>query len=475
MMPGESRSFGPRLYAAVALFFALFTLYGSYVPFRYHDRDFDEAVDSYRSILSQGVKPVSRSDWAANVMLGVPLGFCLLGMIRVNRTHRLQTMMWGIGITFGCAGFAALVEFGQLFFHGRTCAGSDIMAQAVGALIGVLTWSMFGNWFTDQLRNALRNPHLSGGATRILAAYVVLLAAVQWLPLDLTASPHTLYKRLRDNTTWNPFGELIHSPVKPLVNEWEKIGAWCELFMLAVPVGLLLAPAFRSRARTGTVILGSIALGSLSELGQVFVQSRHPSMTDVIIIAGAVLLSWKLSVHLGTQQARKFRYEWLLALTQFWFLLMAIMHWQPFEFRPLMLDQNWQHVSWMPLSGQSEKNYLWALNEVLTKFLIFTPMGALVVWTARHPENRQTVLLAAGIVAGFATILEIGQLCTPTRYASPTDVLFGLVGGWIGGEIVRRMMVGHLHIVVSTQQEPWWTKDPTRAGIGANVMESRPL
>ncbi len=475
MMPGESRSFGPRLYAAMALFFALFTLYGSYVPFRYQDRDFDEAIDNYRSILSQGVKPVSRSDWAANVMLGVPLGFCLLGMIRANRTNRLRTMMWGIAITIICAGFAALVEFGQLFFQGRTCAGSDIVAQAVGALVGVTTWSLFGNWLTAQLRNALRNSHLSGGATRILAGYGLLFAAVQWLPLDLTASPHTLYKRLRDSTTWKPFGELLATSEKPVVNEWEKIASWCELFMLAVPVGLLLAPALRSRARTGTVLLGSIALGLLLELGQVFVQSRHPSATDVIIIVAAIFLAWKLSAHLGTQQARDFRFEWLLGLTQFWVLLLVILHWQPFEFRPLMLDQNWQRVSWMPLSGQSEKNYLWALNEVLTKFLIFTPLGALYVWANRHPEKRNTVLLAAGIVAGFATILEIGQLSTPTRYASPSDVLFGLVGGGIGGEIVRRMMTGSLQIVVSTQQVPWWTKDPIQSGIGATVMESRPL
>jgi VanZ family protein len=45
--------------------------------------------------------------------------------------------------------------------------------------------------------------------------------------------------------------------------------------------------------------------------------------------------------------------------------------------------------------------------------------------------------IAVGVLA--ATIVEVGQLALPTRVASPTDLIFGAAGGWLGAATALRL------------------------------------
>jgi len=438
---GNPISLGRRNFALLLVGVVLFTLYGSYVPFRYHYRNWGDTVAAFQWAMSERLWPESRADYGANMMLGYPFGFFLLGWLRVDRLNRIMTTL-GVALALLplCASFAAVVEFGQLYFSGRTCAGSDVVAQTLGATLGMATWTVAGQWLTSQARQALAHPNLSGGAVRLLGGYLALLALVEWLPLDLTASPADLYRRVRDGyVTLMPFGELNSHTVDPL----KKGQDWCELLLLHVPVGMLLI-AVGGRWRrweSWTLVLGfGLAVGLVLETGQWFVVSRHPSTSDVLISATGILLGWAATRALVEPSARRLPLTYTTAYGAVWLVLLGVVHWQPFDFDIDLVGARLSRVDWLPLSGQAEKNYLWALNEVLAKFMLFPPLGALVVWASAKPELRSAEIFGATLCGLVAGLLEVGQLATPLRYGSPTDVLFGVVGGWLGAAMMRRVL-----------------------------------
>jgi VanZ family protein len=422
-----------------------FIAYGSYVPFHWRPRPWGEAVAAFEWVLRTRAVPDSRSDWAANVALGVPLGFALLGLLRVDRRGAGGTAVAAAAVVPACGLFAAAVEFGQLFFYGRTCSGSDVWAQGLGALVGAAAWAARGQWATDRLRSALAADAVKASTAPLLAGYAAAVGLVQGLPFDLTASPKEIYRRLTDpeKVTAVPFAELADRPGGRRVSDLKKVADWCELFALFVPAGLL---ATGLRGRFGTVnglpfVAGcGVAGAAATELLQVLVMSRHASATDALIGGLGFTAGWAAGLAAADRGVRRRRTEVAVAAGQAWFALLAVVHWQPFDFYPALLAARVRVADWLPLAGQASKNYLWALNEVLSKFLLFVPLGAAAVWGSRRHHERSRAAGAAAVCGAAAAALELGQAMIPTRYFSPSDVLFGLVGGFLGGEVTRRVL-----------------------------------
>jgi hypothetical protein len=75
-------------WALLGLAFLLFAAYGSLVPFRLRALPFDAALASFREVVAHPLfLRFSRSDVVANVLLFVPVGFCLTGSLRLGRTR----------------------------------------------------------------------------------------------------------------------------------------------------------------------------------------------------------------------------------------------------------------------------------------------------------------------------------------------------------------------------------------------------
>jgi VanZ family protein len=462
--------FGSRAYALFALGMVAFTLYGSYVPFRYRARPWPEVVDSFQWAMENRLALESRSDWVSNCMLGIPLGFCLLGALRVDRTSRSITALVGLAILPLCVAFAAVVEFGQLYFPGRTCAGSDVWAQGIGAIIGIFGWILWGQWGTDKIRGAFGQPGQQGNTAVLLLGYGFFVMIVQLLPLDLTISPSTLVHKARDSSevTIIPLGEFDWEPGKPVLDKGKKVQDWLELVALCWPLGALLTGLpgkWRSLNGLPRVFGTALLFSGFLELGQLTV-SRHPSITDVIVLTFGILLGWAMALALADRGVRKYRLEVALILGQLWFVALALIHWHPFDFVPELLGDRLHDLDWMPMAGQASKNYLWALNEVLTKFTLFFPIGALSVWSRKSSALRPSLLVPVLLSGVAAAILEFGQAIIPNRIASPTDVLFGFVGGWIGAEVTRRL-------VGSSRRELSLPAQPGRAKVRAAPLQPR--
>ncbi len=438
----------PWWFAVGAAAVMAFIAYGSFVPFEYQPREWGEASADFRAALDQWASPPSRSDFAANIALGIPLGFCLLAALRVDRPNRWLTAGVGLLVAAGCGLYAGVVEFGQLFFRERVCSGADVFAQALGGAIGVGTWALTGQWLTDRSRRAFDTDAVRKTTAPLLCGYAVLLLIVQTLPLDLTASPYEIAHRLRDNTAWTPLGELFEKTTADPDQDWKTLAAWCQVFALYLPAGLLLG-GLGGKFRTPDGLFRVIGWGLLGAAGleacQVLVQSRHPSTTDVLLGTVAVTVGWATARILTTRGVRKRRGEAAVLLAQAWAALMAGAAWFPYQFYPGLTGERLAGVHWLPLRDATQGPYLWAAEDLLVKFALALPLGGLAAWglggtngVGTRPAGRWAVPLAGVLTAAVvAAVLELGQAMLPGRVVCPTDVLLAMAGGWVGAVAAR--------------------------------------
>ncbi|HXD86220.1 MAG TPA: VanZ family protein [Urbifossiella sp.] len=398
--------FARWLLGGLALAAAAFILGGSLVPFDFRSRGLSEAVDSFLWAMQRRWWPESRSDGIANVLLGIPLGFALLGLLRTGRTGVRGDIVWGLLLVPACMAFAAAVEFAQLFVPERTCAGSDVLCQGFGAAIGAVGWMAAGRWLVRQAEAMWWGADAAG---QILMAYLVLLAFIQLLPLDLSASPRDLYHKLRDDVVYVPFFEFHGAGETKLLARTARL---VQVFGLYVPTGLLLR---RTRSdlplQTFLLVLG-ITCGM--EGLQLIVHSRQPSATDVVVGMAGFLMGWWCSYRRGIP---------LLSLGIAWLLGLAFVSWEPFESAgPVLRSFDW--IPGMPLESA---NPLSALEQMLTKLVLFGLGGSLVTSPYR----------AAALGLVVSSILEAGQMALAAHTPCITDVLLGGLGTFLGRQLSR--------------------------------------
>ena len=408
---GRGQGGAARWYALLAAGVAAFTVYGSLVPFTFHHRDGNEVAAAFSWAMRHRTGIESRSDGVANFLLGVPLGFGVLAALRVDRRGAWRTAGVGAAVWPACVGLAGFVEFLQLYLPTRTCSGADVIAQAAGSACGMLAWLLVGQRFTDAARRAWSDPRVGGRASQFLAAYLLLILLVQTLPLDLTASPFAVYRKVRDGgVCLTPFGELGRGG-----DPAGKVKSWVILFGAYLPAGLLLA-----RRNLGTVALaaGVIAIGM--EASQLFV-SRSPSVTDAVVGTAAVLAGWGIAnLRRSTDTA--------LSLGLTWFAALAFAAWFPFAVR----SPAWDAVAWVPFADLFLRNDLDIPGEALSRMLAFAPFGILLAARGR-PR------FAPGIAGGLAAVLEAGQLFVAGRTPGTTDVVLAALGAGVAAAVTRRM------------------------------------
>jgi VanZ family protein len=426
-----------RTYVAAVLGVVALTIYGSLVPFEYKGRSFDDAVRSFDWVLQYRWHIESRADGIANFLLGVPLGFCLLGAVRLDRPGRLPAVGWGLALWPLCIAFAAFVEFSQLWFPKRTCSAADILCQSAGSAVGMLGWLVAGQRLTDWVRGIWATDRFGGRTGRVLLAYLAVLVAIQVLPFDVMTSPADVYRRVKNGkeVTLKPFAEwddFANSRTKQV----EKVIAWLRLAGVFVPVGVLAAglPGFWRTASGLPVVFGSaVMLGVAMEATQLPIHSRHASVTDVMIEAGAVLFGWGAGVAFRSRTGPAECMGFAIA----WAGLLAAAGWYPFDFDLSVADRV-SATNLIPFAAIETSQYLLLLNEVLEVVVLFAPLGAAAAGVIRAKSPWVGVIAAACVAA----VIELGQVALVLRTPATTDVLLAAFGGWIGASVWIRLWKG---------------------------------
>jgi len=409
-----------RTFAWFVLGVATFSVYGSLVPFEFRSRSWDDATDAFVWAMGNRTFFESRSDVLANLLLGVPLGFGLLGLMFVDRPeNRRREIVLGLIVLPGCLGFAAIIEFLQLLFPLRTCAGSDVFCQGFGAAVGMLLWIAIGRRLVVHARAFWSG---SGPAGHALLAYLALLVVIQTLPLDLNPSPKDVYKKLRDEARFIPFGEFATSG-----NLWEHAAKLARTFGLFLPVGLLLGT--RPLAGKQPFLL-AFALAIVLEGMQVFVRSRVPSASDAVIgaigiIVGRGLVRWR---------QREAGSNVLMDFGPLWLMLLFVI-WGPYPYRlripPVAFD-------WMPGLPLESGNPLFTLEEMLVKLVLFALGGAMLGASGEVGSTRTRTIAAALLGIAVSGGLEALQTKFGSHSPSITDVILGWLGAFAGAIVTSR-------------------------------------
>ncbi len=423
---------------------AAFTAFGSLVPFDFRDRP--DAAEAFAQGMTPPFVAVSRSDAVVNVLLGVPLGFALLGAacggrsVPVPRVTRL-----GLALLPGCVLFSAAVEFAQLYTPARFCSGSDVIAQTIGAAVGMAGWIACGPWLLGELGKAVGG---TGTARRFLIAYVLFLGFVQALPLDFSASPADAYRKFRDGRVGVvPFGEFRSLTGDDLAR---RIATLLELGVLYLPVGLLAAAVPGRCGDRGScpcvlVLLRGVALAVGVELGQVVVRSRTSHATDVVVGTAAVLLGWVL----GKTFRHGLNPRATVLLGAAWWAVAVAVSWSPFVIEPGVRVP----FDWTPGRPLDSGNPLLALEAMLNKVVLFGLSGAVLAASAFVAAGREkpkprpvasvpvaSVPVAAAVFGLLASaVLEWGQTWFVGRSPGLTDVVVGGLGAYGGARVTDTM------------------------------------
>jgi glycopeptide antibiotics resistance protein len=451
--------------------FLALVVYGSLVPLHFRFIPLDEAVTRYNAALSAPLRMESRSDWAANILLFIPLGFLLMAALAVDRGPKAS---WAAALAVlpTCTLLSASIEFTQLYFPPRVTALNDIVAESIGGLLGTTVWLVGGQRITHRLRRFWVDLGGENTAESLLTAYIGFLVLVHAVPMDLTISPVEIYHKYREGRVilvpfagW--FTDILGGITKSLTN---------VAFFL--PVGMLLAgfshPFWRRwRNWLAVVALGSV-LAALIEVMQLFVYTRFFETTDIVTGSLAVLAGWAMALAYGQQpsvapptaasgaetqlnDAKPKNLAVAYGILGVWLALLVFINWQPFNFNFSLDDaaRRLQKMSFVPFADYQQGEYLHAFDQIFSKTVLFMPVGALLalLCSSDSRHDRGLLVVPAGIV--LTTLVGAPKFFLPTRYASVTDVLIETFGIWLGFVISRRIRAGQSAGKQRRQESPF--------------------
>ena len=448
-------------FAWMALGYLALAVYGSLVPLDFRAVPLDEAMDQIAQIPRFELTMRSRADWAANILLFIPLGYLLMAALCVDRPRWLGIV--AAGVVVPCCVLASMgIELTQAFIPPRTVSANDVAAESLGALIGTVLWLIGGQTITEWCRRVWTARRIPGVAGLLLPGYLVFLVVIHVMPMDLTISPVEVYHKWRQGR--------IH--VVPFCTPYDSVFGMVQknLWNIAyfLPVGVLFAamPERRRPVRRDLVgvLAWGLAIAATVECLQLFVYTRHFDTTDVFTGTLGVVLGWATvwlaratvagSPSGGDEWSDGASRRdcnpglkspvsptvWALA-SAVWLGVLVTAQWQPFDFAwdTSRAADRLYDVRWIPLADYYWQSVYNSFDQFLQKSLTFLALGVLLTLSLPEGLGRLGgVLVMVGVLC-VALVLEAGQLFLPSRYPGFTDVLIEVFGGWLGLLLARRI------------------------------------
>jgi VanZ family protein len=399
------------------LAYLAFVVYGSLVPLDWRPLPLDQAWLRFQALPFLQLGAESRADWIANGVLYLPLGVLAAQVLGgwLGRWPGALTA-WVL-----CAAVAVGVEFAQLFFPPRTVSLNDLMAEGIGAALGVALAPTVQAWGARLADMARRHPML--WLLGLLQVYAVLYAAMALFPYDLLLSAAEWQGKLAGgNITWT----LVTSR-----------GWGLALLRLATeaalvfPLGMLVAflAGWSGRTALWRGALAGVLLGALVEGAQMALVSGVSQGASVLSRAVGMGLGAALAVLLATMRLAVLRQHavrwgaWLLV--PYLALLLFASGWMRGPWQGLAAaTAQLGELRWVPFFYHYYTTEAAALYSLGAVALMYAPLAA---WAwARGWRAGPT--LGAGLL--LALVVETGKLFVAGQRPDPTNLL--IVAGTVG-------------------------------------------
>ena len=333
-----------------------FTLYASLIPFNLSAIALGDAVQHFIGVmLSPPAGRLSRTNFLANVLLTVPVGFGLAGALLCDRAHRWTTVLKTVAIALTAGLLLSLtVEFLQEFAPGRVPALADVEAQAAGVLAGAAAWLAAGPILTTWLR-MIQRYRGQDRLGHVLIGYAVVWTAVNLAPFDITLDLGELSQRMHAGLiTIVPFTAAGRPLSRVALGRADRIrlrdparGAW----------GHRRPPDGRARTMLLSFAVGAALVAGM-ELAQIFIVSHGADITDVLCGWAGVALGVATARRLqppqhGVQSDRSESARRARRCPRQLGLVLLLYHWMPYDFTADrgMIHAKVAALSFVPFAG----------------------------------------------------------------------------------------------------------------------------
>jgi VanZ family protein len=405
--------------------------YLSLIPFAYRPLTFDEALSRFAQLPYLAIGAQSRADWAANLLMYMPLGWLLARLIQAAPHGRLELGVLLAATLIGGA-WAVAVEFGQLYFPNRTASLNDVLAEVLGTVSGAALWLRIGRrwrvWWEAVVHGGERT------ARAALNGYVIAYLVLNLAPFDFVLSGTELIEHLRS----------------PLVGTWMsnvscgQVPSSARLLFevaLAAPLGLWWV--LHRRHGGGVVATALAALTTavaLEGLQLLLVSGVSQGASVAARAAGFAFGAWAFR-----QRARLHAFglrlrgrSVVLALLVPYLAAVTYVNgwWSGSWLEPADAALRLGDVRWLPFYFQyftTEQN---AIRSGIVHAMLYVPVGV-GVWLWSRRKEAATPTVAAVLGAGLAAVAELGKLFVPPRHPDPTDVLIAAVAAAATAALLR--------------------------------------
>lgn len=327
-----------------------------------------------------------------------------------------------------------------------------MVAQAIGTVTGIGLYLLAGQSVDAWLAEFISEHGPEDRMQWVLHAYVVGFMGYSMLPLDIAMSTGELARKFdSDRIEIIPFSYAYESL-------WHATYSYSTQVFLAIPIGMWGTVAYRRRGATlrnfMEALLWAVGVLITIELAQLFLISRFTSTTDVLVgtvgaITGVAVIRRLQRRHPAGQSLvydhENSAFGWLAAFTGY-AILLAIVFLAPYDFTGdrSLIKQRLEAFQSMPLARLHSGSDLHSLFGTIRMAVWFAPFGALGAfcvtrWATSRRTSRFWLVIMALIVAGWALVIELGQVLLPSRFADLTDVMVCTAGGWLGLAVTARM------------------------------------
>ena len=415
--------------AFIFLWIGLFRLgaiiYGSLIPFDFTPRlSLSEAWEYFLNTPYYQIGPGGRADWVANLLIYIPPAFFLCGSPSLRKPQGRSLLGAFIALLL-CSIVAVGVEFTQLYFPPRTVSLNDLLAEFIGALLGIFFWYLFGKRLYAHWQAVY-----AGGPRAVQAAvifYALAYLIICLFPYDFVVSLAELRAK------FDSAGVAIW-----LANSGCDSGLRCLLkqlveVLVTMPFGILLAWLWGIDKPTTLrrVLLTGFIIGVGIESIQLFEVSG--------ISQGFSILTRTLGMGLGCWLLQRLQKQPLRispAVIRFVLILLV-----PFYLLLLARLNNWFNQSWSSWGLAQQQlatlnwlpfyyHYFTTETNALASLILVAGSYALLglgIWLWRGMPGRLDHLLTPALLAGgCALLIETGKLFLSLR-PDPTNILIAIL------------------------------------------------
>jgi VanZ family protein len=379
MSPFRSRTLAPWLLLAVIALIA----YGSLYPFNLKpDANSRTLLDALTQL---SWARAGRSDRVANVLLYLPLGFCLflwlLARLRRNRAVALTVVL---GSTLSLA-----IEIAQVYISSRVPSLTDLTLNTLGTLVGAtggLAWGAIAGWM--HLPGRSEKPHRDPGAALVVGL---------WLAWRLAPFvPHFDLGKLKSAL------QPLFQPQIELVSILIYVIYW-----LVVSQALTTLVSRTQTLEALLLLIAAVLVGRLVVANQAFDPDE--------LLALLSLLPLLVLMHRMTPEPRRVLLV-VAMLAAFLFQRLS-----PFNFSAAAEGFDfWPFLQWFEVGAAAP----WTAIDWVGYFETIFVFAALF-WVLRHAGT--SFRLTAGIALALMLGTELLQLWLPPRRSSITDPVVAVV------------------------------------------------